>query len=274
MLYVEPEQIWDHIKTETHKLIKSEPMLASFYHTTLLNHNDLGHALSYMLSNKLASSIIPETTLHEIIEDAYYNDQSIITSAAYDIYATRHRDPTVDKYSTPILYLKGFHALQSHRIAHWLWNTGRRNLAIYFQNVTSTSFSVDIHPAAKLGKGIMLDHATGIVIGETTTIADNVSILQSVTLGSTGKTNGDRHPKIREWVMIGAGAKILGNIEIGRWAKIGAGSVVLHPVEPHTTVAGVPASIISKTQNNNMQTIQIDQHFNKVFQGFEFGDGI
>ncbi|VFP82801.1 serine O-acetyltransferase [Candidatus Erwinia haradaeae] len=274
MLYVEPKHIWDHIKTEIYKLSASEPMLSRFYHTTLLQHTDLGHALSYMLSNKLASPIIPATTLREIIQDAYQTDQSMIMSAAYDIYATRHRDPTVDKYSTPILYFKGFHALQAYRITHWLWNTGRRDLARYLQNETSVSFSVDIHPAAKLGRGIMLDHATGIVIGETAIVADNVSILQSVTLGGTGKDSGDRHPKIHEWVMIGAGAKILGNIEIGRWAKIGAGSVVLQPVPPHTTVAGVPANIVRKKQNNNMQSIKIDPHFNKAFPGFEFGDGI
>ncbi|VFP83937.1 Serine acetyltransferase [Candidatus Erwinia haradaeae] len=274
MLYIEPKQIWDHIRTETHKLSEAEPMLSSFYRTTLLQHNDLGPALSYMLSNKLANAIIPATTLREIIQDAYYHDPSMIVSAAYDIYATRHRDPTVDKYSTPILYLKGFHALQAYRITNWLWNTGRRDLAIYLQNQTSTSFAVDIHPAAQLGRGIMLDHATGIVIGETAIVADNVSILQSVTLGGTGKDSGDRHPKIHEWVMIGAGAKILGNIEIGHRAKIGAGAVVLQPVPPHTTVAGVPASIISKKNNNNIHKITIDKHFNQGFPGFEFGDGI
>ncbi|MCY7430088.1 serine O-acetyltransferase, partial [Listeria monocytogenes ATCC 19115] len=145
--------------------------------------------------------------------------------------------------STPLLYLKGFHALQAYRIGHWLWNQGRRALAIFLQNQVSVTFQVDIHPAAKIGRGIMLDHATGIVVGETAVIENDVSILQSVTLGGTGKSGGDRHPKIREGVMIGAGAKILGNIEVGRGAKIGAGSVVLQPVPPHTTAAGVPARI-------------------------------
>ncbi len=212
-------------------------MLASFYHATLLKHENLGSALSYMLANKLASPIMPAIAIREVVEEAYAADPEMIASAACDIQAVRTRDPAVDKYSTPLLYLKGFHALQAYRIGHWLWTQGRRALAIFLQNQVSVSFQVDIHPAAKIGRGIMLDHATGIVVGETAVIEDDVSILQSVTLGGTGKTSGDRHPKIREGVMIGAGAKILGNIEVGRGAKIGAGSVVLQPVPPHTTAA-------------------------------------
>ncbi|MDW8847900.1 serine O-acetyltransferase [Erwinia sp. P7711] len=270
---VEPELVWDYIKAEARALADCEPMLASFYHATLLKHDDLGSALSYMLANKLANPIMPAIAIREIVQEAYNQDPSMIQSAACDIQAVRQRDPAIDKYSTPLLYLKGFHALQAYRIGHWLWNQGRRALAVYLQNEVSVSFAVDIHPAAKIGRGIMLDHATGIVVGETAVIEDDVSILQSVTLGGTGKTSGDRHPKIREGVMIGAGAKILGNIEVGRGAKIGAGSVVLQPVPPHTTAAGVPARIVGKP-NSDKPSMEMDQHFNGMVPGFEFGDGI
>lgn len=232
-----------------------------FFHATLLKHENTGSALSFMLANKLATPTMPAISVREVVEDAYHNDPQMIKSAAMDIKAVRLRDPAVDKYSTPLLYLKGFHALQAYRIANWLWNQNRRALATYLQNQVSVTFGVDIHPAAKIGHGIMFDHATGIVIGETAVVENDVSILQSVTLGGTGKTGGDRHPKVREGVMIGAGAKILGNIEIGRGAKIGAGSVVLHPVPAHTTVAGVPAKIVGKP-GCEKPSLDMDQHFN------------
>lgn len=216
----ELEIVWNNIKAEARTLADCEPMLASFYHATLLKHENLGSALSYMLANKLSSPIMPAIAIREVVEEAYAADPEMIASAACDIQAVRTRDPAVDKYSTPLLYLKGFHALQAYRIGHWLWNQGRRALAIFLQNQVSVTFQVDIHPAAKIGRGIMLDHATGIVVGETAVIENDVSILQSVTLGGTGKSGGDRHPKIREGVMIGAGAKILGNIEVGRGARL------------------------------------------------------
>lgn len=269
----EQDVIWSNIKAEARALADCEPMLASFYHATLLKHENLGNALSYMLANKLATSTMPAITIREIVEEAYAADPTMIAAAACDIQAVRSRDPAVDKYSTPLLYLKGFHALQAHRIAHWLWRQERRALAIFLQNQISVSFQVDIHPAATIGQGIMLDHATGIVVGETAVIENDVSILQSVTLGGTGKTCGDRHPKIREGVMIGAGAKILGNIEVGQGAKIGAGSVVLQSVPPHTTVAGVPARIVGKPESDK-PAIDMDQHFNGLHHMFEYGDGI
>ena len=244
--------VWNNIKAEARALADCEPMLASFYHATLLKHENLGSALSYMLANKLASPIMPAIAIREVVEEAYAADPEMIASAACDIQAVRTRDPAVDKYSTPLLYLKGFHALQAYRIGHWLWTQGRRALAIFLQNQVSVSFQVDIHPAA---------------------IEDDVSILQSVTLGGTGKTSGDRHPKIREGVMIGAGAKILGNIEVGRGAKIGAGSVVLQPVPPHTTAAGVPARIVGKPESDK-PAMDMDQHFNGIHHTFEYGDGI
>ncbi len=171
--------VWNNIKAEARALADCEPMLASFYHATLLKHENLGSALSYMLANKLASPIMPAIAIREVVEEAYAADPEMIASAACDIQAVRTRDPAVDKYSTPLLYLKGFHALQAYRIGHWLWNQGRRALAIFLQNQVSVSFQVDIHPAAKIGRGIMLDHATGIVVGETAVIEDDVSILQS-----------------------------------------------------------------------------------------------
>lgn len=253
-------QIWNLIFKEAKMLVEKEPVLASFFHTTILNHRSLGDALSYILANKLASPIMQAMMLREIIEYAYQATPSIIQSAANDIRAVRQRDPAVELWTTPLLYLKGFHALQSYRITHYLWQQNRKSLAIYLQNQISVAFDVDIHPAAKIGCGIMFDHATGIVVGETSVIENDVSILQGVTLGGTGKESGDRHPKVREGVMIGAGAKILGNIEIGRYAKIGANSVVLQSVPEHTTVAGVPAKIINK--NNELKpSFEMNQNF-------------
>ncbi|PSJ42825.1 serine O-acetyltransferase [Zobellella taiwanensis] len=237
---------WQRIREEAQRMIAEEPMLGSFFYSTILNHDSLKCALSFILSNKLESSVMPAISLREIIEVALEEEPAILDMVAMDICAVQERDPAVELFSTPLLYLKGFHALQGYRIANWLWRHGRRSLATYLQNQISVVFGVDVHPAARIGKGIMFDHATGIVVGETAVIEDDVSILQSVTLGGTGKEGGDRHPKIREGVMIGAGAKILGNIEVGEGAKIGAGSVVLEPVPAHTTVAGVPAKVVGR----------------------------
>ncbi|MDH2924400.1 serine O-acetyltransferase [Nicoletella semolina] len=253
-------QIWQSIRKEAQELVNNEPMLASFFHATILKHNHLGDALSYILANKLANAIMPAISLKEIIEEAYRAVPDLIASAASDIEAVLSRDPAVDKWSTPLLYLKGFHALQSYRVTHHLWTQGRRDLAVYLQNEISVAFDVDIHPAAKIGCGIMLDHATGIVVGETSVIENDVSILQGVTLGGTGKESGDRHPKIREGVMIGAGAKVLGNIEIGRYAKIGANSVVLQPIPDYATAAGVPAKVIC-TSNMQKPAFDMNQYF-------------
>jgi len=243
---VSAEKLWDKIKQEAWNSSKNEPVLASFFYSTILNHKDLSTALSYQLANRLDCSTMPAILVREVIDDAFLSDPSILESAMADIIAVQERDPAVEEFSIPLLYLKGFHAIQIHRVAHWLWQQNRVALALYFQNRSSVIFGVDVHPAATIGKGIMFDHATGVVIGETAIIEDNVSLLQGVTLGGTGKEGGDRHPKIREGVMIGAGAKVLGNIDIGMGAKIGAGSVVLESVPEHTTVAGVPAKIVGK----------------------------
>lgn len=241
---VDPKALWLTIREEAYHLIKSEPILASYFHATLLNHDNIASAISYILANKLATEVMPAIDIREIIRQAYCTEPQIIQSTITDILAVYIRDPATNYYSTPLLYYKGFLALQAYRIAHWLWHQNRRALAIFLQSQIAIVFGVDIHPAAKIGSGVMFDHATGIVIGETAVVENDVSILQSVTLGGTGKENGDRHPKIREGVMIGAHATILGNIEIGKGAKIGAGSVVLDPVLPHTTVAGVPAKVV------------------------------
>ncbi|TNH01172.1 serine O-acetyltransferase [Testudinibacter sp. TR-2022] len=261
--------LWLSIRNEAKELVDNEPMLASFFHATILKHYDLGLALSYILANKLSNPIMPAIALKEIIEEAYQNHPDLIAYAASDLLAVRERDPAVQMFSTPLLYLKGYHALQSYRITHYLWQVGRKALAIYLQNQISVAFDVDIHPAARIGKGIMLDHATGIVVGETAVIEDDVSILQGVTLGGTGKECGDRHPKVREGVMIGAGAKILGNIEVGRFAKIGAGSVVLQAVPDYATAAGVPAKIIAQQQKTK-PSFEMDQYFDDCAEQSEY----
>ncbi|MCE0556635.1 MULTISPECIES: serine O-acetyltransferase [unclassified Motilimonas] len=238
------QQTWQRIRDEATQMAQDEPMLASFFYSTILNHDTLLAALSFQLANRLDSPTMPAILIREIIESAFTSDVSILNSVMADIIAVQERDPAVEYFSTPLLYLKGFHAIQGHRVAHWLWHQNRRPMAMYIQSQIAVVFGVDVHPAARIGKGIMFDHATGIVVGETAVIEDDVSILQSVTLGGTGKECGDRHPKIREGVMIGAGAKVLGNIEVGKGAKVGAGSVVLRDVPPHTTVTGVPAKVV------------------------------
>ncbi|EOW9109986.1 serine O-acetyltransferase [Vibrio cholerae] len=266
-------KVWQTIVAEAREQAEQEPMLASFYHATIIKHDSLKAALSYILANRLNTASMPAMAVREVIEEAFAADPSISEAAACDICATVNRDPAVSMYSMPLLYLKGYHALQGYRVANWLWRQGRKALATYFQNQISVACQVDIHPAARIGRGIMLDHATGIVIGETAVVEDDVSILQDVTLGGTGKECGDRHPKIREGVMIGAGAKILGNIEVGEGAKIGSGSVVLQAVPPHTTVAGVPARIVGRPQSDK-PSLDMDQQFNGRTQTFIGGDGI
>ncbi len=238
--------LWAAIRSEALQLVEQEPILGSFYHATILNHEHFGSALSFHLANKLDSLVLPAMLIREVVDQAASADPSILKAAEIDIIATRTRDPACSNFSTPFLYFKGFHALQAHRVAHWLWNQGRQPLAGFIQNQVSATLGVDIHPAARLGSGIMLDHATGIVMGETSVVEDDVSILHSVTLGGTGKDTGDRHPKIRRGVLLSAGAKIIGNIEVGEGAKVGAGSVVLEDVPAHVTVAGVPAKIVGR----------------------------
>lgn len=259
-------ELWRHIRQEAKGLVEQEPLLASFLHATIIGHSDLRGALSFLLASKLADEVVSAVALREIIEQAYGAEERLIEAACADIQAVCTRDPAVERYSTVLLYLKGFQALQAYRIAHWMWSQGRRSLALYFQSRVSSIFQVDIHPAARIGYGVMFDHATGLVVGETCVIGNDVSILQSVTLGGTGKESGDRHPKIRQGVLIGAGAKILGNIEVGECARVGAGSVVLEPVPAHTTVVGVPARVVG-CAGCNTPALDMDQRIRSSEDG-------
>lgn len=236
--------LWQAIRNEVQARAQYEPIMATFFQATVLNHDTMEGSLSFLLASKLDSTVVSSMAIREIIEEAFAAEPSIIHAAEIDIKAIRARDPACNSYSTPYLFFKGFHALQIHRVSHWLWNEERHSLAFFLQNQLSTMFAVDIHPAARIGCGIMFDHATGLVIGETAVIDDDVSILHGVTLGGTGKQQGDRHPKIRRGVLIGANASIIGNITVGEGAKVGAGSVVMKDVPPHVTVAGVPARIV------------------------------
>ena len=238
------DTVWQTIRDEAQAEVAKEPILASFMHSTILAHSSLQSALSFHLANKLESPEVSALTLREVIDAALKADPEIIKSVRDDIVAIKERDSACNCYCVPFLYFKGFHALESYRIAHWLWKQKRETLALFFQNRISVALGVDIHPAARIGHGIMIDHATGVVIGETCVVGNNVSIMQSVTLGGTGKETGDRHPKVADGVLISSGAKVLGNINIGEGAKIGAGSVVLEDVAAHTTVVGVPAKVI------------------------------
>lgn len=240
------DPVWQRILGETASHAAEEPILASYLHATILNHGRIERALSFHLANQLDSPALSSLLLRDVMLEAFEGEPAILDAVREDLCAVLDRDSACQELYIPFLYYKGFHSLQAHRVSHWLWQRGRRSLAMLIQNRMSSKFGVDIHPAAQLGRGIMLDHATGLVIGETAVVGNNVSILQSVTLGGTGKEYGDRHPKIGDGVLISAGAKILGNIAIGEGAKIGAGSVVLQPVAPHTTVAGVPARVVGK----------------------------
>ena len=244
----QPEIIWQHIYQEAQSAARDEPMLASFFQSTILDHNSLGNALSYHLANKLASSAAPASMLRKVMDRAF-STAEIIQAVAADIQATVARDSACNLYLTPFLYFKGFLALQSYRAAHQLWLENRHSLALLLQYRISLKFAVDIHPAAQICSGLMIDHATGLVIGETAVVEDCVSIMQSVTLGGTGKVSGDRHPKIRKGVLIGPGAKILGNIEVAEGAMVAASTVVLKSVPAHAIVAGVPAAVIGDARS-------------------------
>ena len=238
------DPVWSTLREEAGETAAREPMLASFLHATVLNHERFEDALSFHLAQKLGNGDVPPMLMRQVIAEAMAADPEIGAAARADIVAVRERDPACRGYLQPLLFFKGFHALQSYRIAHWLWTRGRVAMAWHLQSRMSETFAIDIHPAAQIGRGIMIDHATSVVVGETAVIEDDVSMLHGVTLGGTGKETGDRHPKIRRGALISAGAKILGNIEVGEYSRVGAGSVVLNPVPAHCTVAGVPAKVI------------------------------
>ena len=242
----ELDPIWSRIREEGEEIVANEPLLGGLVHSSLLHHPTFERALSYRISLKLASGEMSEQILREISDEALAADPRIGQAARADIVAVFDRDPACHRMIQPLLYFKGFQALQCYRIGHWLWTEGREDMASFFQMRVSEVFGVDIHPAARMGQGIMIDHAHSIVIGETAVVGDNVSMLHSVTLGGTGKEEEDRHPKIGDGVLIGAGAKVLGNIRVGNCSRIAAGSVVLEEVPCNTTVAGVPARIVGE----------------------------
>ena len=244
----QPDPMWEAICAEIEEEAKREPMLASFLYATVLNHKSIEDALSFQLAGKLEGHTLPATTLRDLIDEALQNEPGIGKAIRADLEAVLERDPACHGLAVPLLYFKGFQALQTYRVAHYYWQKGRIQLALFLQSRGSEVFAVDIHPAARIGHGILIDHATGVVIGETAVIANNVSMLHEVTLGGTGKHSGDRHPKVRTGVLISAGAKLFGNIEIGEGAKVGGGAVVLTDVMPHTTVVGVPAVPVGHTK--------------------------
>ena len=257
---VADDQIWPAVRAEASRDAAQEPTLAGFLYEAVLRHDSLMSALGSLLAHKLSNPTMSAVTLVDLAHEAFEKDHYIEESVVADLQAIISRDPATRGYSQPLLYFKGFHALQSFRIAHHFWVTDRQALALFLQSRISEVFAVDIHPGARIGRGIMFDHATSVVIGETAVIEDNFSMLHEVTLGGTGKVGGDRHPKIGRGVMIGAGAKVLGNIRVGEGAKIGAGSVVLEDVPPHSTVAGVPAKLIAFPPES-YPALEMDQRF-------------
>lgn len=237
--------IWSRLRAEAAEAARAEPALASLLHAVILAHGDFAAALGFQLARKLGDAELGSMAVREVCERAFAADPDIVRAAEADLNAVLERDPATKTCLQPFLFFKGFQALQSYRVAHWLWRQGRSTLAFHLQSRVSELFQVDIHPAARIGAAVFIDHGTGIVIGETAVVGDEVSMLHAVTLGGTGAERGDRHPKVGRGVLLGAGAKVLGNIEIGDYAKIASGSVVLKPVPAHCTAAGVPARVVN-----------------------------
>jgi len=240
------DPVWQRVTEEAKAAIADEPLLGGLLHACVLHHRDLESALAYRFAQKLSSGEMSEQILREMADEAYAADPALGQAARADIVAVFDRDPACHRFLQPLMYFKGFQAIQAYRVGHWMWRQGRRDLAYFIQMRVSEVFGVDIHPGARIGRGIMIDHAHSIVVGETAVVGDNVSMLHSVTLGGTGKETEDRHPKIGDGVLIGAGAKVLGNIRVGNCSRIAAGSVVLEEVPTCKTVAGVPARIVGE----------------------------
>ncbi|XP_073102752.1 probable serine acetyltransferase 2 isoform X2 [Elaeis guineensis] len=245
------DPIWDAIREEAKSEAEKEPVLSSFLYASVLSHDCLERALAFVLANRLQDPTLLATQLMDIFDNVIMNDGGIQCSIRLDIQAFKDRDPACASYSWALLYLKGYHSLQSYRVAHALWNQGRRVLALALQSRISEVFAVDIHPAAKIGEGILLDHGTGLVIGETAVVGNKVSLMQGVTLGGTGKEVGDRHPKIGQGALIGAGATILGNITVGEGAMVAAGSLVLKNIPSHSIAAGNPAKVVGHAEGED-----------------------
>jgi len=240
------DPVWTRIRSEAEQVVRQEPELASFIYSSILHHDTLEMAVVHRIAERLDHPDVSGELIRQAYVDALDADPSIGEAFRADIVATFDRDPATHRFIEPVLYFKGFHAIQTHRLAHWLYGKARKDFAYYLQSRSSAVFQCDINPNARIGRGIFLDHATGLVVGETAAIGDDVSILHGVTLGGTGKETEDRHPKIGRGVMIGAGATVLGNIEVGYCARIAAGSVVISPVPHNKTVAGVPAKVVGE----------------------------
>ena len=240
------DPIWNSVRQEATEAVERDPLLSAFLYSTILNHDSLEGSVIHRLSERLDHPDMGSDLIRQTYQAMVRAVPEWSATVRVDIQAYYDRDPACDRFMMPILYFKGFHAIQTHRLAHWLWNSGRKDFALYLQSRSSAIFQTDIHPASRIGKGIFIDHATGVVVGETAVVEDNVSMLHAVTLGGTGKAGGDRHPKIRHGVLIGAGAKILGNIEVGHCSKVAAGSVLLTSIPNNKTVAGVPARIVGE----------------------------
>lgn len=256
------DPVWDRLRREAAEAVAEEPLLGGMVHSSVLHHRSLRGALTYRISMKLASSEMPDQMLREIADQAHRDDVSLTEAARADLTAVFERDPACHSYLQALMYFKGFQAIQAYRLAHWLWTQDRHHLAYFVQMRISEEFGVDIHPAARIGRGIMIDHAHSIVIGETAVVGDNVSMLHSVTLGGTGKEEEERHPKIGDGVLIGAGAKVLGNIRVGNCSRIAAGSVVLSEVPPCKTVAGVPARVVGEA-GCDQPAVTMEQRLNE-----------
>lgn len=254
------DPVWDRITTEAHEAVANEPLMGGLVHACILHHTSLEKALSYRIAAKLTSNEMSMLVLREIADRAYAEDPSLIEAARADLVAVFERDPACHRLLQPVLYFKGYQAMQAYRVGHWLWEKGQIDLAYFFQMRVSEIFGIDIHPAARIGRGIMIDHAHSIVIGETAVVGDNVSMLHSVTLGGTGKEEEERHPKIGNGVLIGAGAKVLGNITVGDCSRVAAGSVVLQDVPACKTVAGIPAKIVGEA-GCDQPSVKMDQMF-------------
>ena len=233
--------IWDEIQNEVKLRIEAEPSLEPYLNQLILSQDDLINSVAAVLASKLNSDALSSDKIKEFILDVYHKCDHIEEDLINDIVFFKDHDPACKYFSTPILFYKGFQGLATYRAANCLWNNDRHTMALFFQNRASEVFGVDIHPAAEIKGGVMIDHATGVVIGETSKIDENVSIYQGVTLGGKGFEVGDRHPKIQSGVSIFASSTVLGNITIGQNAKVAAGSLVLKDVEAETTVAGIPA---------------------------------
>lgn len=259
--------LWAELRAEAEAVLVEEPLYAGIIQATILDQRSLAQAFAYRLAHRLGDGDLARLSMRDLCLSAFEADPHAGANAARDLIAIRERDPTCRRYLDPFLFYKGLAALEAYRVAHWLWHQGRATLSLHVQSRISEVFGCDIHPAARIGSGVFIDHATGVVIGETTVVADDVSILQSVTLGGNGKESGDRHPKVERGVLLSVGAKVLGNIRVGEGAKVAAAAVVLHDVPPHTTVAGVPARVVSRLAAGEEPARTMDQSFG-------FGDGI